>query len=256
MLFQRSDKEMNRKYISSLPRSSRSIPPVDMCRIFGKASAGTSLKGSLTVECAGLLPWFLLAMATIIGFMELYQIQTQQLLSLCERAKQAGMYAYIAEDGGKSAEITLPAMKIYESPIGVLPLPKVWLKNIVTVHAWVGYQGEGRQQPAEASEEMVYITASGTVYHLDTSCRHLDLTIRQTTWERSKKLRNRYGEKYYPCELCSGSSDGGVGLVYLTDTGNRCHNNASCSGLKRTVRLVKKSEVPNLSQCKNCKAHS
>ncbi|MGI6069552.1 MAG: hypothetical protein ACOYBE_03900 [Blautia sp.] len=204
------------------------------------------------MECAGILPLFFLAMVTLIGFMQIYQLQTEQLLSLCEKTKQAGIYAYAVKDG--PAEITLPAVRTYESPVGVLPLPKVWLKNQVTVHAWVGYQGEDDSQGEEA-EEMVYVTASGEVYHTDISCRHLKVGIKQVTVGQAEKLRNRYGEKYYRCERC-GKADGTAGNVYITDTGNRFHCSQECSGLKRTIRLVKRSQVSQYAQCKSCSGHS
>lgn len=230
----------------------RSISPAERYRLFGKASAHASYYGSLTVECALILPLFFLGMVTLIGFMEIYAMQTEKLLNLCDTAKKAGMYAYV--EGKAQEEITLPIRYSYESPVSLIPLPKIWMKNSVTVHTWTGYGGcdDGQGEKGAEVEEMVYVTVHGGVYHTHENCNHLDLSIHQVTAGSLENLRNDSGGKYYPCEHCSRGNCSPTGLVYITDTGNRYHVLAGCSDLKRTVRLVKKSELKNLSQCKDC----
>lgn len=83
-------------------------------------------KASLALETALVLPMFLLGMVTMISFMDIYRIQTEHLQALCEKTKEAGMYAYVL-DGKGPEEITLPDVYAY-TPIGALvPLPKVWM---------------------------------------------------------------------------------------------------------------------------------
>lgn len=248
-------RKQNNKKIGSLPKTkkTRSISPIEAKKASGKASAHASHPGSLTVECAFILPLFFLGMVTVIGFMNLYQMQTKQLLELCDKAKEAGVYAYVTEEQGK--EITLPAVYSYESPVAVVPLPKIWMKNTVRVHCWTGYESSGLLSSEEEAEEMVYVTVHGGVYHTDTSCHHLDLSIHQVSGTRVSGLRNKNGEKYHPCEHCSQGTDSPGGLVYITDSGNRYHILPGCSGLKRTVRLVKRSDIARLPQCKNCASH-
>lgn len=53
------------------------------------------------------------------------------------------------------------------------------------------------------------------------------------------------------CETCSRHQNPS-GTVYITGSGNRYHNDASCSGLKRTVRLVKKSQLGDMHVCSKC----
>lgn len=94
-------------------------------------------KASLALETALVLPMFLLGMVTMISFMDIYRIQTEHLQALCEKTKEAGMYAYVL-DGKGPEEITLPDVYAY-TPIGAfVPLPKVWMHNTVKVHAWTG----------------------------------------------------------------------------------------------------------------------
>ena len=112
---------------------------------------------------------------------------------LCEKTKEAGMYAYVL-DGKGPEEITLPDVYAY-TPIGALvPLPKVWMHNTVKVHAWTGADETAFSGETREPEEMVYVTSSG----------------------------------------------------------NRYHNLATCSGLKRTVKLVKESQLGGMHACSSC----
>ena len=136
-------------------------------------------KAGLSVETALVLPLFFLGMVTMISFMDIYSLQTTHLQALCEKTKEAGMYAYVA-DG------------------------------------------------------------------------NLNLSITQVSGSSVSQRRNDNGEKYSPCETCSRHQNPS-GTVYITGSGNRYHNDASCSGLKRTVRLVKKSQLGNMHVCSKCR---
>ena len=57
-------------------------------------------KASLALETALVLPMFLLGMVTMISFMDIYRIQTEHLQALCEKTKEAGMYAYVLDGKG------------------------------------------------------------------------------------------------------------------------------------------------------------
>lgn len=95
------------------------------------------------------------------------------------------------------------------------------------------------------------MTESGSVYHTKAGCRYLNLSITQVSGSSVSQKRNDNGERYSPCEICSHHQNPS-GTVYITGSGNRYHNNASCSGLKRTVRLVKKSQLGDMHVCSKC----
>ncbi len=117
-------------------------------------------------------------------------------------------------------------------------------------HAFTGYDlaGAGREE-AKDTEELVYITESGTVYHRSLDCSHLKIRIRQVSKSEVKNMRNADRAKYYPCEYC-GAGKGSK--VYITNYGNRYHSNINCSGLKRTIRTVPISEVGGRGPCSEC----
>lgn len=248
MLFRRNKKiKIN---INSLQAFKHLFTPKNKIYPDGKVSAGTSARGSLTVESAFVLPLFFLCICTLICFMDIYKLQTEKLTQLCQNAKEAGMYAYTT---GTETDIQLPSIYTYKAPVSVIPLPSLVITNSVTVHPWTGHR---RQINDDAAlEEMVYVTLNGGVYHTNGSCSYLNLSIRQTPGSSIDQLRNQYGAKYHPCEICSNHQTPSA-VVYITDTGNRYHNQAICSGLKRSIRLVKKTELGNMHLCQRCAAHT
>lgn len=127
----------------SLKKSVLQFPPINgeyqklsekvsFCAFWGRLR-----KASLAVETALVLPLFFLGMVTMISFMDIYQLQTVHLQKLCERTKEAGMYAYALDEKGPE-KITLPDAYSYTPVGGLIPLSKVWMQNTITVHAWTG----------------------------------------------------------------------------------------------------------------------
>lgn len=245
-------------------------------------------KGSLTLEAAIVMPVFLLTMSSILGILDMYRMQSLIKLSLHQSALELGMYAYVSEKGEnspvgavssaicagyaksripdlgeyvkvstagssyKDGIIDLVADTKYYLPLTVIPLPAIRFKNESRVYGWTGWQGSDQDGELKGQwEDMVYVTEYESVYHTSSSCTHIDLAVYQGNRGAVETLRNAYGEKYHCCEKCGSSSNNGT--VYYTEKGNRYHSDENCSGLKRTVRLVKKSEVGDLHQCERCR---
>lgn len=160
------------------------------------------------------------------------------------------MYAYIAGESSVG-DITLPDIYTYKAFGGLIPLSEVVVYNHVKVHAWTGteYQDNGGEQGE--TEQMVYVTESGSVYHRNPGCSYLNVSLKQIPGSAVKSAGNQYGEHYSACEICSRNQNP-AGVVYVTERGNRYHNLESCSGLKRTVRLVKASSVQEMGACSRC----
>lgn len=210
-----------------------------------KVSFDTSFwkKGSLAVETAFILPLFFLGMVTLISFMNIYKLQTEHLTALCTRAKQTGMYAYIA--GNSNVEnITLPDIYTYQPFGGLIPLSRVVVYNHVKVHAWTGTEFPDNEGAQSEMEQMVYITESGNVYHRNPGCSYLNVSLKQIPG-------SSVGNHYSACETCSRNQKP-AGVVYVTEQGNRYHNVETCSGLKRTVKLVKASSISDMGACSRC----
>lgn len=133
-----------------------------------------------------------------------------------------------------------------QNPISLFGLLEYEIHQCAKSHKWIGrVEGEGD------SEELVYITATGTAYHQSKECPYLDLSIRAVPEILIRSLRNGSGEKYKDCEKCrQGRSTHGI--VYITDYGDACHNSISCSGLKRTVHMVVLKDLEGYHPCGKC----
>lgn len=115
------------------------------------------------------------------------------------------------------------------------------------ISAWTGCRENlGRENDGS----IVYVADNGVVYHEDYQCSYLQLSVRFIPYEQIESIRNLGGGIYYPCEKCVfGSAMTGV---YVTEQGGRYHNSLNCSGLKRTIRAVEKSDVSWLGGCSRC----
>lgn len=119
------------------------------------------------------------------------------------------------------------------------------------IKAWTGFYIEGKGIENEAGEEYFYITETGTVYHDNPNCTHLNLSTQNVEFYKIEILRNQSGGKYHKCELCV-EGDLKKDTVYITNTGTRYHYSLKCSGLKRGVKKLPVSDVLNRNLCKRC----
>ena len=229
-----------------------SYPPINGKMIFGRVSSGILrmrwVKASLAVETVLVLPLFFMGLITMISFMDIYRLETEKLTDLCGAARQAGMYAYSA--GNETDDITIPGMCVYEPVGGLIPLPKVYTFQKVTVRAWTGKDFEEFQDDVQL-EKMVYLTESGSVFHRSLGCSYLNVSVSRVAGSTISSAKNKYGETYSACEICS-RGQAPAGSVYITKQGNRYHNQENCSGLKRSVRMVKESEAEGMPACSRC----
>lgn len=121
------------------------------------------------------------------------------------------------------------------------------------IKAWTGFEKHIEHSGENTEEEMVYITETGKVYHTNTNCTHLKLSIDEVALYNLEYMRNQNGGKYYACEHCSRNGvAGGTGKVFITRTGDRYHCDLKCSGLKRTMTEIPISQVGDRSKCKRC----
>lgn len=255
-------------------------------RVFLCISKGE--RASLTVEAAIALPVFLLTLTAILGILDVYRVQAQVKTSLHETAMELGMYAYAAKVGEdppmgivtsavcaaygqnripdlgryvavstagslyQDHQVWMRAQIMYRIPLSVIPLPPIRLYNESRVNSWVGAE-TGKHGYGETGDEdaMVYVSEYESVYHTSEACTHLDLTVHQADRQDMDALRNAYGGKYHVCEKC-GNFPAKGGQVYYSEKGNSYHFQKNCAGLKRTVRLVSKSQLSGKHECERC----
>ena len=244
-------------------RKDRISLPNRFCRVLRRKNPQSSLSGrrvflsavraaSMTVEAAAALPLFFLAVVSLICMMDLYGTIAEKTVKLQEQAETAGTWISVVGEQAPSV-IDLPVGFTYRPQWYPEALPAVRIAARGRVHAWTGRDlSEQKEVPQETeSEELVYVTANQSVYHTSADCTHLSLSVQAVSGSKVERMRNEDGKTYHACDKCAGS---GVknGTVYITREGTHYHNDANCSGLTRSVRLVKKSEVDGLHICSRC----
>lgn len=117
-------------------------------------------------------------------------------------------------------------------------------------HLWTGDE----EKTNINSEDVAYVTQSGTVYHTYRTCTYLVKDVTTTTLGEVEKFRNDNGGKYYECSLCCKDIKEDTHKVYVTKYGTRYHATVSCVNLHNNVYTIEKSiaqqKYPLCSRCK------
>lgn len=249
-----------------------------------RASLFTSLRGSVSIEAALVIPIFFFAVCCLCYLLEIMAIQSYVHSALHNAGREVAKEIYInpivspsqvesdmienigAErlersiiEGGSagldaSGTVASPTTGIVQMhvkyrillPIRLFGRLGMSCEDGFRIKGWNGYQKEGMFTPRE---DIVYITETGIVYHKDYHCTYLDLSIQMATKVQIETMRNEAGEKYRVCERC-GMAAGN--RVYITKQGNRYHSSLGCSGLQRKIYAIPKSEVMGKGACSRC----
>lgn len=254
-----------------------------------EASYYAYLGGSMTLETVVVMPLFICFMVFFLFLFRVLQVQEcmEEALMYASRTLAVECYRESAEDQKAESELLARAglalalgLKKSDCPMGfvrggnlgvsllssefagddIVVRASYEMKLPVTVFGTCSYHftqcaqsrkwiGDTTLGDGSGEEGWVYITPNGKVYHLTRTCSYLDLSIRPVNKASVGGLRNASGGRYKRCESCGGS---GSGTVFVTDYGDRYHSSLTCSGLKRTVYMVKISEVGGRGVCSKC----
>ncbi len=250
-------------------------------------SSGKS-KGSMAVEGSLALPVFLFFMMTVLLSLEAvrFQCNMQEALFLsgnncafagyqvkyangtCPSAEKQikdylgnQIYPYLCVANGEDG-ITLQSLSEMDENsfieitaryglkpfINWLPIGEITVKDRFFSHAWVGYTKGGAEGGGE-QEIYVYVTETGSKYHMSYDCTYLKVKVRAVDYEKILSLRNTGGGKYYACQRCKPQKGS---IVYITADGKSYHGQADCSALKRTVYMIPLREAEGYGACSKC----
>ena len=204
-------------------------------------------RGSMTVEAAFVIPFFLFFMINILSIITMFMEYSTNLSGLHQQAKEMSVYAHLSQNQNEMVNMT--KVQEIKSLFPVIAFPSSSTIVNCRIRKWTGYDAT-KSHTSELEEEWVYITETGKVYHRSRGCSYLNPSIHCVTKDNVNKKRNKSGEKYKPCKNCTDS--GGLGLVYITEYGNSYHYTIGCSGLKRTIKTVPLSKVKHLGGCSKC----
>ena len=201
---------------------------------------------SLTVEAAMIIPIFFMAVICIVGIMGIYPKTLESMASLRDKAELAASAAV----GDEEIWITIPETMEFRPiflPSGI-GAAKVYC--VGSARGWTGRDESSFADLSDNAPRYVYVTENGVVYHTHSSCSHINLSISRVNSSELSGLRNENREKYKACESCA--KGGAANTIYITDYGDRYHNSASCSKLKRSVKLVDVSKLSGMRECSKC----
>ena len=252
-----------------------------------RTSLFASQSGSMTVEAALVLPLLLCVFFGILLWAKVLVLNQEVETSLLETGRRLAReeYLYSREEkegasvghaalifqtvrkqgdageglsiselyfGGSgyqtdSKEIQLMVRYAIKIPTILFGTWKIRLRSGIIQKAWNGYApAKGEEKTGDRS--YVYVTEDGSVYHEDSQCYHLHITIQPT------EQVDAYYEgktKYRPCEHCIEKSVR-AGTLYIPEEGDCYHSDPSCSGLTRTVHYVKKEDAGDKVPCSHC----
>ncbi len=208
-------------------------------------------EGSMTIEAAIAIPVFLFAILNLLSIILMFGEYSADLADMHQRVKMLSVHAHVVSGETDIGDEWIVQTKInkMESVFSYMGFPSSWTVVNCKMRKWTGYDVT-KNQESESEEEWVYITPHGESYHNSRDCRYLSLKIKSALVEEIGEYRNKSGEIYRICESCKAGSI--KGICFYTEYGNRYHVSLNCSGLKRTVQTVKKSEVGSRHACSGC----
>ena len=147
--------------------------------------------------------------------------------------------------------IELVAVYSIAPRFSMVPFSDIYTFSQAKVRAFTGYDSTMDTRRNHEEEQYVFVTQSGTVYHMDRGCSHLKLSIKLITKGDLSLARNEGGGKYKACRSCkAGKSESNLFLV--TNHGDKYHTSVSCTGLKRTIRSIPLREATGYGPCSRC----
>lgn len=144
----------------------------------------------------------------------------------------------VADTGGEGVT-ELTASYLVEIPF----FPKaqtLWLRQKSRRRKWSGMD-----------EDVVYITRTGTVYHLYLDCTYIRHNPRAVAFASIGSQQNSDGNRYTPCHICCQKGTN-TGTVYITTEGEHYHSSENCGGICKEVIVIPVSEIGERPLCSRC----
>lgn len=247
------------------------------------------LKGSMAIEGSLVLPLFLFFMMTILLSLEMVRFQSNVQEALYQAGNESAFTGYFKKNvgeqitdpesrireyieeqvypylcvAGKKEGIKIENLSTIEENgkihikvsyqmkpfVSWLPMGDLCFEDEIYSHAWTGYSGRELSHGKSGEYTYVFVTETGSRYHLSRECNYLRVQVRSVDYHILPTIRNEAGEKYYACERCH---PGKEGTVFLSTDGNRYHGSADCASLRRTVRLILLEDAIGYSPCSKC----
>lgn len=270
-----------RKKKKSLPQTNASDNASGRQQFWKETPRCICCTGSLTVEASMVVPFLTVLFVFVLFYFRVMQIQVCVQETLEETGRKLAVFSSVREEelavlangyfftnldrnvsnyvsGGRAGfslmgsefegnEICLKVNYQIKFPINLLGRKTFQMSQKTIWRKWIGWKQGGEPQ----EELWVYVAQNGTVYHRSADCTHLSLSIRSVPKAEVEQYRNENGGRFYPCNRCR-REETAFHNVYITNYGDKYHTNLGCSGLRRTIEMVRISEVGDKGACTRC----
>ena len=177
---------------------------------------------------------------------EAYMLYALKDNSLVEKYLQQGIWGIqLWKSDFYGEEIVLRAEYTVKLPFSFGKIGEIQLSSQNCFRKWTHSQAQ------EDTEEYVYVTTYGTVYHENLDCQSINLSVKTSAVEKIPYIRGKNGQCYYECNRCDWNSNKRE-MVYYTDYGTLYHKDIRCSAIKRIVEKIKLEEVGEKRPCRFC----
>lgn len=162
-----------------------------------------------------------------------------------------GIQLWESEIFGSDDEIDIIVTYSVSPWSGLIGFRPFRMANRYYAHIWNGYRLSGAGEEGEVTQ-LVYVTETGTVYHMSMECTHLQLSVREISPIGIGGTDNQWGSGYHPCSKCANGRP--PSKIYITNEGDRYHYDRGCSGLKRTVSsmTIEQAQEAGYRTCSRC----
>ena len=191
-----------------------------------KRKEGGSLrqKGSLTAECAFILPLFFLAVVVFVSMLDLYRLHILLQTALCEGAKELGMYAYCTDNDSDS-----PVGRVTDAVCIAYSTGKVREaleeENLVGIHGGINgifLLGSGFENGTVTLKASFLYSGPGELFSF--------FPVRIQILGQAQ-ARTGYKGGLFP-------SSSAEELVYITEWQSVCHTSRECTHLKLSISSI------------------
>ncbi len=100
------------------------------------------------------------------------------------------------------------------------------------------------------TEELVYMTEYGIVYHISKTCVYLNVMLNSVYISEIEEMRNNVGQRYTECSKCKTQQE--IEQVYISLEGSKYHWSLQCPAVKRTIIEKRKEEIKGTPICHKC----
>lgn len=137
-----------------------------------------------------------------------------------------------------------------KNPFDIFGIGILNVSQSYKTEAWLGEDYEKGTSDTKKNTRMVYITATGEVYHTSRDCTYLSPIVHSISRKEIDVARNASGAKYYACEKCVVNRN--ASTLYITEYGDRYHESENCTSLKRMILQVPLDSVGERRPCSKC----